>query len=151
EAVVKEQPVVSLRLFDNGRPVPDVAPHPVMSFGKGQPSADAEWTIILPAGTHQLNVLASAADTSSFSPTRQVDLIDPATVPVLHLLAIGIEYQGGLKLRYPAKDAGDVAEAFQSCEGTLFKKVSPRVLVNQDATTPGILMELDALREKVKQ
>ncbi len=57
----RQQPITGLRLLLDGRPLPPNEKgekEGVAEFAAGKDKADADWTITLPEGTHQLAVLA---------------------------------------------------------------------------------------------
>jgi WD40 repeat protein len=69
----------------------------------------------------------------------------------LHLLTIGIstyneDYAKHLRLKYAARDAQDLASAIVSTQGSLYSRVLPQVLLDQDANKAGILRALNTMR-----
>lgn len=68
----------------------------------------------------------------------------------LYVLAIGVgAYRhGGLRLRYPAKDAADFVAALKAQEGKLYGRVVVKVLSEESATKDNILSALDWLRRQ---
>jgi hypothetical protein len=70
--------------------------------------------------------------------------------PNLYVLAVGVgTYQRPqLALRYPAKDAWDVTQAFKRQAGRLYNKVITEVLVDEGATYLAILRKLEWLRRQ---
>jgi hypothetical protein len=77
----------------------------------------------------------------------------PGTAPGgrLHVLAIGVSDHGDaarhLDLAYAAQDAQDFAAALVRSQSGLYARVLPSVLVDGQATRPGIFDELIALKE----
>ncbi len=142
-----KQPVVALRLLLDGRPLPDQA-----GICEGQ--SEAVWEVTLPPGKYALSVLARGPDTSSVSPSVEVDAGSPAkpgNAAALHVLAIGVNaYQEKtLPLDCAAQDAQAIAKACTDTgPGPLFQAVVPHVVVNQDASQACILKELDDLRRR---
>lgn len=70
--------------------------------------------------------------------------------PNLYILAVGVgSYKReGLRLRFPAKDAGDFVAALKGQEGKLYEKVVAHVLRDQQATKDNILSEIEWLRRE---
>jgi WD40 repeat protein len=159
EAAAKGQPVVSLRLLVDGRPLPDGAG--LLDLKEPKDNAEAEWEVTLPPGEHELKVLAHSPDTAAASAAVRVNVKPPADVPAkagptLHLLAVGInQYQNkDLCLRCAAQDAESLAGAFRKhCvgPGNVFGAVrGGEPLLNARATRAGVLEALGALRRGVK-
>ena len=151
EASNKKQPVTALRLLVDGRPLTDGAAN--QTFDQGKDKAEAEWTITLPPGNHQLTVLARGPDSSSKSNAVHIAIADPAKQNTLHVLAIGVnDYEDStLKLDFAAKDAQDIAANFpKCCKGELFHDVHSEALVNSKARKDAIVSRLSALRKQAK-
>ena len=151
EASNKKQPITALRLLVDGRPLTDGGAH--KTFDKGQDRAEAEWSITLPPGKHQLTVLARCPDSSSKSNTVEVAVPDPNKQTSLHILGVGVnEYEDStLKLAFAARDAQEIAANFEKCcKGELFQEVHGQTLVNAAARKDAILRELAELRKKAK-
>lgn len=79
------------------------------------------------------------------------------TQPVLHVLAIGVgsfTHTGIPTLRYPAKDARDMATALQALAAAPgrpgYRRVEVQTLQDQQATRAAILNGLRALRDRVQ-
>jgi DNA-binding beta-propeller fold protein YncE len=68
----------------------------------------------------------------------------------LHVLTVGVSDYGTaathLRLAFAAADANDVAAALLNTQDSLYAKVSPQRLTNQDATREGILRGLATMR-----
>lgn len=71
----------------------------------------------------------------------------------LYAVCIGVgDYgQDSLRLRYPAKDARDFAEALRSQQGRLYTKVQARVLCDKLASRRKVLEAVDWLRQKTSK
>ncbi len=71
--------------------------------------------------------------------------------PKLYLLALGVSSHRDktLDLRYPAKDAGDVAAFFQRQAGGLYREVEARVITDSEATLSALRDGLFWLEEQV--
>jgi WD40 repeat protein len=71
--------------------------------------------------------------------------------PRLHVLTVGVSDYGQaathLRLAFAAADANDVAAALLNTQASLYAKVSPQLLRNQDATRAGILRGLATMRD----
>jgi hypothetical protein len=151
-AGAKEQPIVALRLLVDGRPLP--AGVGVNEYREGKQKDTVEWTVALPSGTHHLAVLARSADASAVSNEIEIDCREAAEKPILHVLAVGVDrYQSeGLNLKCAANDARTLAAAFKKgCQGDVFPEVRTSVLLDREATRPGILKAIEALRGDEKK
>jgi WD40 repeat protein len=157
EAAAKGQPVTALRLLVDGRPLPDG--QGVQEWKRGQAKAEAEWTVTLPPGPHELKVLARSADTGDAS--AAVSVPAPAAAPAaaarpsLYIIAVGIDNypQKDLQLGCAVADAKGLADAFtKGCAGkdNLFGPVLPTRLLNKDATRCAVLCALEEARAAVK-
>ncbi len=150
---VKAKPVISMRLLLDGRP---------LAGGVGQKSgnsgqqAEATWDIEIPAGSHELKLLARNEDSSAVSAPLTVTA--PKSVsqqPVLHRLCVGLnEYQlPALNLGSAAKDATDVFAALeQHCVGpeNRFGTAKGAVLTNKAATRSTVLQAIGEIRKVAK-
>jgi uncharacterized caspase-like protein len=108
-------------------------------------------------GTHRLTVQATNAVSKSLSDEVEVTFgpanQTPAKTPTgsLYLLAIGINaYPGRMKLDAAVPDARALDKTFQQCSHSLFQKIYPKLLLDQDASRRNILAELDNLHRKAK-
>ena len=156
ESSAPDQPVQMLRLLVDGRPLPDR--QGIETLAKGQKKVSVKWTISnLPGGQLELKVLARCPDVTGLSAHRVVNV--PTTAknrPVLHVVAVGINYAGkpNLELGCPKNDAEAVASAFSgACTGSdnLFRQSRPaQRLLEKDATTKGVLAALGKIRKGVK-
>ncbi len=152
DASVKDQPIEALRLLIDGVPVEGKSLEPA------QQTASATWTVTVPAGTHELKVLARCPDVSGVSAAREVRV--PTTEkdrPALHLLAVGLNEMGDpdLKLKGPKGDAEAIkAEFKKACvgAGNLFgaARSTLELLVDRAATATAVLDKLTEARKKVK-
>jgi WD40 repeat protein len=151
------QRVTSLRLFVDGRPLPDAREG--KGLGEWQPGvkkAAAVWEVELPPGARELKVLARSADTAAVS--EVVVLPGKRGLkerPLLHLVAVGIDSyrQQGLRLHAAAGDARDLAAAFvKNCAGAnnLFRDATGPVLLDDQATREGVLHALKEARLAAK-
>jgi WD40 repeat protein len=85
--------------------------------------------------------------------SREVMLRTNSQVPPgarLHLLAVGISaynetYAKSLRLHYADRDAHDLASAIDSTQASLYQ-VRPQVLLDKEASKPGILRALKVMR-----
>ena len=159
ESPSADQPVQMLRLLVDGRPLPNG--EGVKEIKEGQ-KAEAKWTIPnMPGGRLELKVLARCKDVTGVSAVRIVEV--PVAVkdrPVLHILAVGINYKGkpGLALDCAQNDATAVVQAFNTaCTGkdNLFRQEKPpqkppQLLLEEAATTKAMLAALKEIRRKVK-
>jgi WD40 repeat protein len=153
EAAAKGQPVQSLRLLVDGRPLPDG--QGVREWKEGQASAEAVWTVTLPPGAHELKALARSPDTAGVSAAESVDVPVPSAAvdrPALHVIAVGIDKypQQSLHLDCAVADAKGLADAFtKGCAGpgNLFGAAPATTLLNEQASRAAVL---DALQEAHK-
>jgi uncharacterized caspase-like protein len=111
------------------------------------------WTVALPAGPHEVRVLAGTR--ASFGSSRGVRRVEAATAPAaarlpnLYVLAIGIDaYPTGYALKGAVNDAGNVAKAFREGSSQVFGAVEVKEITNGGATRDGIRAGLDWLRGK---
>jgi WD40 repeat protein len=153
KAGAKKQPVEWLRLLLDGRAHPDAEPVEIKAG-----AASAEWKIDpLPAGRHELKVLARCPDVSGASEaySRYVKAA-AADRPVLYRVCVGInDYdEKGLGLKAAKEDAEAVFDALEKdCTNkggkeNLFQKAKGRKLLDKDATRQAVL---DALRDVRKR
>jgi WD40 repeat protein len=151
----KKQPVTSLRLLVNSRPLPEGKC--VKDYGNGKAEAKETWDVELPPGKHELKVLVRSPDAAELSNTIEESIPVPARDrPTLHALCIGVnKYQeDGLALKAAAPDADALTKALaNSCCGgdNLFGAVKPTLLTDENATHAKILKALTAIRKDVRQ
>jgi hypothetical protein len=155
EAAVKGQPVKSLRLLVDGHPLPDG--QGTLELKQGQEKAEAEWTVTLPPGEHELKALARSPDTAGLSAAVVVPVPVPAAAPrpALHVIAVGIDKypQQALQLKCAVADATGLAEAFGThCAGpaNLFGEVRATTLLDAKAEKDAVLAALKKAREAVR-
>ena len=156
EAAAKGQPVTSLQLRVDGRPLPDG--QAVLELKAAQDKAEATWEVELPPGEHELKVLARSPDTAGASSAVSLDVPVPSAAaerPTLHLIAVGINAypQKALQLGCAVADAQGLAETFgKHCAGpgNLFDKVNPTTLLDGQAKRDAILGALKGVRQAVK-
>jgi len=152
---VGNNPIISLRLLLDGRPVPDALktfPSPVEGEGR------ARWTVAVPPGTHQLIVQADSGVSKGLSDPIEVvreTAAASATAQVagtLYVLAIGInDYPDNrLKLDCASPDARALRQAFLTHSRRLFRDVEARLLLDRQATRAEILGGLQWLGGTVK-
>jgi WD40 repeat protein len=155
EAVAKGQPVTSLRLLVDGRPLP--RGQGVLDLKAARDRAEAVWEAELPPGRHELKALARGPDTAGASAAVSMDVPAPSATdrPTLHLITVGInEYpQKALHLDCAVADARGLAEAFaRDCVGkdNLFGAARPTTLLDGRATRPAVVGALKEARQAVK-
>jgi WD40 repeat protein len=154
EAAVRDQPVTSLRLLVDGRPLPDGKG--VLDLAQAQAQAEQEWEIQLPPGDHELKLLARSADTAATSEVVHVPLTRAIHErPVLHLVTVGIDRyrRKGLRLDCAAEDARALDGAFRAgCAGSdnLFGKVTGDPLIDEKATRDAVLGALKEAQREAK-
>jgi hypothetical protein len=155
EAAAKGQPVQSLRLLVDGRPLPDG--QGVLELKPAQEKAEATWEVELPPGNHELKVMARSPDTAGVSAGVPAGVPVPAAAnqPTLHVIAVGIDQyaQKALELKCAVADAQGLADAFgKHCAGqaNLFGKAQVTPLLNKDANRAAVLDALKGARQAVK-
>jgi WD40 repeat protein len=155
EAAVKGQPVTTLRLLVDGRPLPDG--EGTLDLKEGQPKAEATWEVALPPGEHELKVLARGPATAGASPAVALRVPIPAAAarPTLHVVAVGINayQQQALRLGCAVADAEGLADAFaKDCAGpaNLFGEARVTPLLDKGATRCAVLCALEEARQAVK-
>ena len=146
----KDKPVTTMRVLLDGRPLPD---------GKGA------WTPVpgeafvefeIPAGMHELKVLARSEDGAAVSEPVVVKAPQrPDSQPTLHRVCIGVnEYDdAGLRLGSAAKDAAAVFAALgKECVGisNRFGAAKGEQLLDKDATRERALKALSDARRAAK-
>ncbi len=151
EASSPAQPVMAVRLLVDGRPLPGAETH--AAFAAGKKEAELEWAVTLPPGKHQLVALVRGPDSSAVSNNLVVEVPDPAKQSFLHVLSIGISAypDPALRLDFAAKDAGDLARAFQErCKGEPFRDVYAETLADAAARKSAIVERIAGLRPRVR-
>ena len=147
------KPVVSMRLLLDGRPLSGGVAQKSPAAGQ---NAEATWEIDVPAGSHELKLLARNEDSSAVS--SPLNVTGPKAAgqqPVLHRLCVGInEYQlSALNLGSAAKDATDVFAALeQNCVGpqNRFGAAKGVVLTDRQATRSAVLKAIGETRKAAK-
>jgi WD40 repeat protein len=155
EAAARGQPVQSLRLLVDGRPLP--GGQGVLDLKPAQDRAEAVWEAELPPGRHELKALARSPDTAGASAAVLIDVPAPSAAdrPTLHVIAVGIDAypQKALRLTCAVADARGLAEAFSGhCAGkdNLFGGVRDTTLLDGRATRAAVLDALKRARQAVK-
>ena len=126
-----------------------------MSVAAGQ-KAVATWEVNVPAGSHELKLLAKNDDSSAVSsPLMITGPKSPQQQPVLYRLCVGInEYQlSPLNLGSATKDATDIFAALEEhCVGpqNRFGTSQGIILTNQQASRTAVLKALDNFRKVAK-
>jgi hypothetical protein len=153
-------PVRDLQVQVDGRPLPTVR-----GLSRERPTSDGEQTltVTLPERDLALSLIAESANGASTPATAHLHWqgrtpLEARTAiafvikPKLYLLAVGVgDYRSPQvnKLRYPAKDAQDLAAAFQAQQGGLYRGVVARVLPEADRAQ--VADGLDWLQGQVTQ
>jgi WD40 repeat protein len=147
----KEQPVRSLRLLVDGRPLPGGLARAEFPAGQEKAEFEATWEVELPPGKHALSVLARTKDdTPGFSPPVEVACQLPeGQRPAAHLIAVGVSRydRQALNLQYADADARRLADAFAAATGRLYKPGQVRPLLNEQATREAVLRAIDEVRK----
>jgi len=111
----------------------------------------------MPEGAVELKVLARGPDVVGVSPTRKIDVPVPvARRPALHVVAVGLTYKGN-KLDLgdcPKNDATEICKQIPAaCAGPAnYFGAAPQahLLIDKDATRPGVLQALARVKKAVK-
>lgn len=154
----KGQALTAMRLMVDGRPLPD--DKGIEKVAGGKASHKVTWSIpraLLPAGERELSVTARCPDVSGASPPQTVEVPEKlAKRPVLHLVAVGIDYadKPGMKLGKTLNDAKAIFDCFKSDAVVGVKNhcidCKAHLMLNGDATRQKILDRLKELRKEVK-
>jgi WD40 repeat protein len=151
-----EQPIKSLRLYVDGRPLPNRQALVAFADGQEKPAHEVTWEADLPPGRHRLTALARSRD-DTHGTSNAVDVtcpLSPQERPVVYHLAVGISrYQrSGLNLACADKDARELAEAFDFAarEGHLYRKAFATPLLNEAATRDAVLWAIADVRRSAK-
>jgi hypothetical protein len=135
---------------------------PVSSQGRGI-SVDAgdldpalrRLRLVLHPGTHLVEV-APELSSGAAAPARirlrvtEAAPADPLLRPRLYALIIGISryHDAALRLRFPSKDAEDLAAVLRSQAGGLYRDVQVRLLLDEAASKSGVLDGLEWLQRQ---
>lgn len=138
-----DAPLERLRVLLDGRPL----------LVEVEPRRAGEALLVTVPTPRSLTVSVQGQSRHGLGPAATVHLRRPgvesvSVLPKLYVLAVGVgRYpQADLRLRYPAKDARDLAQALRRQQGRLYRGVESRVLIDQRATRRGILDGLEWLR-----
>jgi len=146
--------LVALRVFLDGK----AWSNPAGLLELKEPSTTATFKVVikLPPGRHEVKVLARGVESSEMSESRVFDAPQAmADQPNLYILPVGVKkYQNAaLDLRFPDKDARDMANAFRThCVGpkNLFQSVVGEPIVNEQATHDAVLNAIRTARDAVR-
>lgn len=150
---VKEKPVLSMRLLLDGRPLAGGVGQNTVAAGE---KAEATWELDIPAGPHELKLLARNDDSSAVSePLIVTGPKSASQQPTLHRLCVGInEYQlSAFNLGAAVKDAADVFTALEThCVGAenRFGTAKGILLTNKQATRAGVMKAISDIRNAAK-
>jgi uncharacterized caspase-like protein len=144
------QPVTSLRLMVNGRPLQEEK-YQVSLGDKGKAEHEQTWTFELPEGKTELSVLVRSPDSLAVSEAKEVTFKQPPAGR-LFALCVGVNQykQARLNLKAACNDAGGIARALKEHCGKapLFASATAEVLLDKKATKKGVLDALAALRAR---
>jgi WD40 repeat protein len=140
----------------NGRPVENNL-RGVNIVPKNQNGDMRTISLSLSEGGNVISVMARNESGWSEAATVNVTFEQPKAAaaefiikPKLYVLAIGVsDYDNkDYKLNYPAKDAADFAAAMQKQQGSLYREVVAKTVVDKDATKDEILDGMDWIRKE---
>jgi WD40 repeat protein len=142
-----KQPVMSMRLMLNGRPLPEKKFQVDLKTGKAMHTQS--WTVEVPdEGKYELSVLARGPDSLGVSQPREVTYKKPPTSR-LFALCIGVNsyVEKKINLTGACNDARAIAGAMKKhCGKPLFASAKADVLLDDNATKKGVLKALADLR-----
>ncbi len=145
------EPVTSIKALVDGRPVSSERGVTVKPKG----GETGELSITVPERDSEISLIAenrySASEPSTIRVRWAGKKKDEYIIqPKLYVLSIGVSaYQDkDLKLKYPAKDAKDFAEAMKKQRGMLYREVVAKVLSDSMATKEDILDGLEWLQKE---
>jgi hypothetical protein len=150
------QPIKALRLLVDGRSFPD-GKYSLENPSKKELAAlrvDGWSDVHVPPGKHELKILIRGPDSADISEPKRVGIPPPdEEKPVMHIIAVGVDKYStpGLDLKAAANDAKGIREALgKNCAGeaNYFRKVEPKTLLNEEATTENVLKALADVRKK---
>ena len=145
------QPITTLQLLVDDRPFTGEGGSVRLAKPQAGP-VKWTWKIELPAGPHEVRVLAGTD--ASFGSSRGIKRVDAAKAPAarlpnLYVLAVGIDaYPDKYALKGAVNDARNLAKAFQESSARVFGAIEVKELIDKDATRDGIRAGLDWLRRK---
>jgi hypothetical protein len=164
-----DQPIKSIELLVNGRPLPPEHARPILIDAKpilidAKPAGARReqrftFQVPLPVGAGQIHLRAVAYDATDLgSDPVEIVLKRTGVQPVigtLHVLSVGVSryLHGGPEiqnLRYPAADARAIAARFQREGQPLYDRVEVRTLTDEQATTANVRAELKRLQREVR-
>ena len=142
-----KQPVMSMRLLLNGRPLPEGKYE--VDLGKdGKAEYSRSWTLDVPEGKYELSVLARGPDSLGVSAGKEVSFKKPPDSR-LFALCVGVSKyaEPKFKLEAAGNDATAIAAALKKhCGKPLFASADADLLLDDKATKKGVLDALAAMR-----
>ena len=143
------EPIVGVRLLLDGRPyLGREGQRNIVRDRAGAEPVRQLWTVELTPGVHQIAVKAETAKSSAVSrPLTVAFAPDSVELPSLYVLAVGLSdhEDARQRLRFGAKDATALAAVLDKTAPPVFRKVTVRLLTDDEATRRGILEGLDWL------
>ena len=142
----------AVRLGDVGRTVAGAATDAERELAIPIPPQDSE-VMVFAENRHGVSVPAVVHVTwrGAAPPPTASAAADFNVKPKLYVLAVGVgDYKDpAMRLRFPAKDARDFAQAMQRQRGVLYREVELKLLTDAQATKDEVLDGLDWLRKEV--
>jgi hypothetical protein len=145
---------VAFRSQIDGQTVRELAPAQVKTRNL---ALTEQYTLTLPVHRRDfvLSLVAVRKDGSQSEPVElRIKQAAIDTRPFLHVLAVGIGRYDDAEipqLRYPAKDARDMAAVFMGQRDDLYRAVDARVLTDQEAGRAAILADLQRLEQRTRE
>jgi WD40 repeat protein len=139
-----DAPVTNVRALVDGRPAESAKGLAVVA------KTDADLTIDLALPSRSCTVSLIAENKNGSSEAASIQLVRAAAEefvikPKLYILAVGVSnYQNpDYRLAYAAKDARDLASAFTTLKGGVYRDVEVKLLADADASKDNILDGLE--------
>lgn len=140
---------IELSLLQDGKPIP------IVSVAQGRGLATAvryTITVIPPRKDGLLSIIARSGSAESAKTDVRLRNGLPEQRPVLYVLAVGVgHYQSPdiPSLRYPAKDAADLATTLQKQRDLLYREINTRVFADAQASRAQVVAGLHWLTQHV--
>ncbi|MEW6671387.1 MAG: caspase family protein [Thermodesulfobacteriota bacterium] len=128
---------------------------PIVSKSKGEVFEDCK-EVESVSGENEVSVTAfnNTNTVQSYMKTAGFSASIKGEEPHLYILSIGIDKykEGSVNLKYPVKDATDMARKLVQQSATLFnpKNIHPEMLTDKEAAKAKILNKIDAISQKIK-
>lgn len=147
--------VIEIKTLVNGRPIANKTKGLTVTPA-GREGETESIALTLTGEVNEISVLARNENSWSEPATIKVTYRKGGSgeefviKPKLYLLAIGVSLYDNkdIRLKYPAKDAGDFAQAMIPQKGGLYRDIEEKILTNENATKDNILDALDWIQKE---